>query len=188
MDTPNPTTTIDGLFSGKRRFRVPSYQRAYSWQVGNGDQVGQFLKDLREQDSSHPYYLGHFLFEAGDGTGSFLVIDGQQRLTTIVIFMSCLISECERRGIERLGDVDVAEISETYLKYRIQKFWTVEADEAFFRNRIVERNERAVRTTGRRSERLIAEAADYFASEMGNATGAELDSWFQLLANAVATT
>lgn len=188
MDTPNPTTTFDGLFSGKRRFQVPSYQRAYSWQVGNGDQVGQFLKDLREQDSCHPYYLGHFLFESENASGAFLVIDGQQRLTTIVIFMSCLISECEKRGNRRLGDVETDEIRETYLKHRTQKLWTVEADEAFFRDRIVHQNERAERTTGRRSERFIAEAADFFASEMEKASDAELVSWFHLLANAVATT
>lgn len=57
---------------------MPPYQRAYSWQVGNGDQVGQFLRDLREQDPSHPYYLGHFLFEAGDASNA-MRLDGLEK-------------------------------------------------------------------------------------------------------------
>ena len=188
MDTPNPETTIDSLFSGKRRFCVPAYQRAYSWQVGGGDQVGQFLNDIREQESNHSYYLGHFLFESQDGNGVFQVIDGQQRLTTIVIFMSALVSECERRGIVKLGETEVGEICETYLEHRLQKFWTVDADEAFFRERIVKRNMQAERTTNRRSERLIAAAADFFAREMREVATDELNAWYDVLKNAVATT
>lgn len=188
MDAPNQKTTIDDLFSGKRRFSVPSFQRAYSWQVGNGDQVGQFLRDIREQGAGKQYYLGHFLFECDSGSESLQVVDGQQRLTTTVVFMSCLVSECEKRSIERLGDVDVAEIVETYLEHRGQKFQTVSEDAAFFLNRVIRRDSSATRTTERKSEGCLKAAADFFSAEMTAASTVELVAWYHVLSNAIITT
>ena len=188
MDAPNQTTTIDDLFGGKRRFAVPSYQRAYSWQVEHGDQVGQFLRDIREQEPGRRYYLGHFLFEHDSCDEPLLVVDGQQRLTTTVIFMSCLMAECERRGIERLNDVEMVEIAETYLEHYGQKFLTVKEDAAYFLNRIIKRDVGATRTTERRSEACIQEAADFFAAEMARASTDELIRWYRVLSSARITT
>ncbi len=188
MDIPSQKMTIDNLFSGKRRFSVPSFQRAYSWQVENGDQVGQFLRDIREQTVGKQYYLGHYLFECEHDNESFQVVDGQQRLTTTVIFMSCLVSECERRGIERLGEVDVGEIIETYLEHRVQKFQTVKEDAAFFLQRIVKRDASVTRTTERKSEGCLKAAADFFAKKMAEASTDELAAWYQVLADAIITT
>lgn len=188
MDAPNQITTIDNLFGGKRRFSVPPFQRAYSWQVRNGDQVGQFLRDIREQTPDKQYYLGHFLFECEPGFGEFQVVDGQQRLTTTVIFMSCLVTECESRGIEQLTGVDVEEIRETYLEHRVQKFQTVKEDAAFFFNRVVRRNPAATLTTERKSERCLKEATDFFSAEMARASKEDLETWYRVLAGARITT
>lgn len=85
-------TTINDLFSGNR-IMVPDYQRAYSWNTTEKNENGHvntFLNDLLDyikSGSSAPYYFGHFLFEQKDGH-NFAVIDGQQRLTTISIFLS----------------------------------------------------------------------------------------------------
>lgn len=71
---------------------VPNYQRAYSWETDLTDksqkQVNTFLSDLQDyvnSQTSTPYYLGHFLFKK-NGEYCYDVIDGQQRLTTIIIF------------------------------------------------------------------------------------------------------
>ena len=57
---------------------------------------------LKEQPPGKNYFLGNFLFEldgSGDDTSWHLfVIDGQQRLTTVIIFFSCLVRELDRRG------------------------------------------------------------------------------------------
>lgn len=188
MDIPNQKTTIGNLFAGKRKFAVPSFQRAYSWQVGNGDQVGQFLRDIREQGTGKQYYLGHFLFECASGSDVLQVVDGQQRLTTTVVFMSCLISECEKRGFKRLGEVDVEEISETYLEHRGQKFQTVKEDAAFFLQRIIKRDASATRTTARKSEGCLKAAADFFSTELAAASADELAVWYQVLSDAIITT
>ena len=74
-------------------FEIPEYQRAYSWEK---PQWEQFIEDL--QNVQEKYFLGHFLFE--DGEGCYQVIDGQQRLTTCMIFFSAVVNCFSARGFE----------------------------------------------------------------------------------------
>lgn len=187
MDNPAAVTTIYRLFGQTgRQFAVPPYQRAYSWEVGGKDHVGQFLRDLQEQAPDRKYNLGHFLFERENDR--LLVIDGQQRLTTVVLFMGALAAECNRRGIVRLHGTKVAKIKETYLKHRVQKFKTVPEDSAFFDSRVVDGDAGARCTTGRKSEKRLSKAADFFAAALKNAASEELANWFRAINTAVATT
>src|SRR5664280_1211896 len=87
------STTIKQMIAGNKIF-VPNYQRAYSWETETDKnkskkQVNVFLSDLEDYNKSSihtPYYFGHFLFEEKQ-SNVFGVIDGQQRLTTIIIFL-----------------------------------------------------------------------------------------------------
>jgi hypothetical protein len=187
MEKPNSDTTIYGLFGQTgRQFAVPPFQRAYAWEVDGGKQVVQFLRDIQEQPMDRAYYLGHFLFEGDER--QLLVIDGQQRLTTIVLFMGMLVAECERRGNQQVGGMDVAEIREIYLKHRVQKFKTVPEDASYFDARVVDGKMEARCTTGRRSEKQLAEAVAFFAKAFANAQNSELSQWFTTLNDARITT
>ena len=57
-----PKLTIKQLFNDEEiHFRIPTYQRAYSW----GDtQVKQFLDDIKEQNPEKKYFLGIFCLSA----------------------------------------------------------------------------------------------------------------------------
>lgn len=63
--------------------RVPDYQRAFAWDV---DQIDLFIGDLEEYATKTGYYFGHFIVEA-KSEGPWEVVDGQQRLTTFVLFL-----------------------------------------------------------------------------------------------------
>lgn len=185
------TTTVGELFGSKIQFCVPNYQRAYAWQVDAGVniQVKQFLCDIKEHNISRRYYLGHFLFSKVEADSfKYEVIDGQQRLTTVVIFMSCVISECRNRGLIDIKGIEVDELAEIYLKHRIQKFMTVAEDRIFFEDRIVLMNEGAQRRTNRSSEVRIDEAAKYFSQELKKASNSELEDWCQIIHKAHITT
>jgi len=70
-------------------FIVPSYQRPFSWR--SSSQVRDFWNDLvaaRETRQPH-YYFGSVLF-AGERKSGLrrIVIDGQQRLATLVIYLA----------------------------------------------------------------------------------------------------
>ncbi len=63
--------------------RVPDYQRAYSWEQ---KQIVLFLGDLvKYQGVGKGYYFGHFIAE--NITEHWEIVDGQQRITTFVLFL-----------------------------------------------------------------------------------------------------
>lgn len=95
------TLNLKKVFSNDTLLEIPFYQRHYVW---NNDKENQnwtrFAEDMEAVlDSSRPYFLGALIFkkldvseyEKDNGVGSkFRVIDGQQRLTTISIYMKLL--------------------------------------------------------------------------------------------------
>jgi hypothetical protein len=97
---------LDQIFSSGSTYRIPSYQRPYSWEsLGKSDrdsQVVQMWKDLWEFFKENPsnnkeYFLGSMVIIADpEKVRTFQVIDGQQRLTTLLLLfaaMRCLLLE-----------------------------------------------------------------------------------------------
>lgn len=187
--------TIRNLFEERVQFSIPSYQRAYSWEVDGSvrKHVKQFLLDLEEQHPDKDYYLGHFLFEEDQGCpNTLLVIDGQQRLTTVVIFFSCLIRELKARSTtdEAAGiimELNPQRLDETYLRRDgKRRFTTVESDAGFFDDRILDRT--SLETGDTRSRKRIAHADIYFTKKCKNTDTPTLLRWARLVEGAVITT
>ena len=100
--------TIKQLFEIENiHFKIPDYQRAYSWQEHNW---GQFLEDLKE--CNNHFYLGQFIFEKKDN--AYFVIDGQQRITTLIIFLSVAINILKAQDTENSDYSN--KLFNTYLK------------------------------------------------------------------------
>ena len=64
------------------RVRVPDYQRAFSWEQ---KQIELFLEDLKKYLGTNGYYFGHFIAEKNGEWWD--IVDGQQRITTFVMFL-----------------------------------------------------------------------------------------------------
>ena len=91
----NDTLSLQALFEG-RIFKIPDYQRGYAWEE---QQVGEFLDDLALIDQSRRHYTGTIVLhqpgdarKVEDSEGAHYVtaevVDGQQRLTTIVLLIN----------------------------------------------------------------------------------------------------
>lgn len=100
--------TISGVFNGSRLLEIPFYQRAYVW---GEEQWERFLGDMEFVTASkQPYFLGSIILkqESSGNTWSEVsevrtVIDGQQRLTTMIIFFKAL---CAKIGADKLFERD----------------------------------------------------------------------------------
>lgn len=100
--------TISGVFNGSRLLEIPFYQRAYVW---GEEQWERFLGDMEFVTASkRPYFLGSIILkqESSGNTWSEVsevrtVIDGQQRLTTMIIFFKAL---CAKIGAGKLFERD----------------------------------------------------------------------------------
>lgn len=74
-------------------FEVPFFQRPYVWNEKNWEDL---LTSINEEAASKMPFIGSYIFQSTDDKKTFLVIDGQQRITTLSILIKALI--------DRLGD------------------------------------------------------------------------------------
>lgn len=104
--------TIKELLGSGKQFSIPRFQREYSWDKKNyqeflNDMIGCLeIKDGRLETSN--YFLGTMLFigdysENNDNSKSILVVDGQQRITTITILFSALSDRFKQLGEGKLS-------------------------------------------------------------------------------------
>lgn len=91
---------INGVFNGSRLLEIPFYQRAYVW---DEPQWERFLSDMVYiSQTKRPYFLGSIILkERKTNTWDSIsdirtVIDGQQRLTTLVLFFKVLCLKMNR--------------------------------------------------------------------------------------------
>lgn len=180
------TININKLFDSKnKRFEIPSYQRAYSWE---DRQILQFIEDL--QTATSHYYLGHFLFEhKNDNT--YYIIDGQQRLTTVMIFISCLIQELAKRKANGQSiSVNLDDIKDYYLiddRKGVQRLKTVTDDNNFFFDEIIEPKLNHAQEADTASKKRIRNAKNKFFEAFTNVETTEIERWYTLVENAVIT-
>ncbi|MFM5212355.1 MULTISPECIES: DUF262 domain-containing protein [Aeromonas] len=85
--------SIRALLEDSARYLVPMYQRNYAWGEGEITQLLQDVLDYQQKSASgkgpQTYYIGTLVvFARGDG--SFEVIDGQQRFTTLSLLANWL--------------------------------------------------------------------------------------------------
>jgi hypothetical protein len=101
--------TVEGLLSlGTAQFEVPPFQRTYSWGT---DEINQLIEDVfGESPELHnnelPYFLGSIVLATKENgaSGPDLILDGQQRITTLSLIISVLIHKLDESGTEDVSD------------------------------------------------------------------------------------
>lgn len=186
------STTVKQMLAGNKIF-VPSYQRAYSWEteldkINSPKQTNVFLSDLEEYNISFtksPYYFGHFLFEDKEDN-KFGIIDGQQRLTTIVIFLSALFSRLEE--IRPLKEKEQETYEDIIKRNSTYRFETVDYDDRFFKDCVIEQTKKDRNNIKTVSAKRIAIAFDFFTNELANKNEVYLLKMLDTIQNASCTT
>lgn len=94
------------IFNTSKKFLVPDYQRKYAWTKNQLDQLWDDFKNtyencyddkinLKHINEQRPHFLGAIVLTILENE-NYEIIDGQQRLTTICIFMKILLEISER--------------------------------------------------------------------------------------------
>jgi uncharacterized protein with ParB-like and HNH nuclease domain len=169
----NIDATIFQLFSNANNIRIPAYQRAYSWEEKH---CSQFFEDLLEQNGKK-YYLGQFLFEKNGNT--LFIIDGQQRLTTTVIFMSAIAKILHEKR------ADTESIRKTYLT---DGFKTIDDDQIIFKKVTQKHFVSTIDDTETISQKRIIEAFVLFEQKLRELNVEDLETIRHALEHAVITT
>lgn len=80
--------TISSIFSCDGIYKIPNYQRQYSWTDEQLEVLWDDLYESYQNNSNSCYFLGSIVVAK---TGDYLeLIDGQQRITTLMIMMDVL--------------------------------------------------------------------------------------------------
>ena len=95
---PIQTFKVQALFENKQTYIIPMYQRNYAWGEKEIDQLILDIQDYQKQtdqlnqgqtQENKKYYIGTLVvFERSNGT--YEIIDGQQRFTTLTLLAICL--------------------------------------------------------------------------------------------------
>lgn len=164
---------IKSLFTSSKKIRIPAYQRAFSWEI---KQCTQFIEDLIEQKGKR-YYLGQFLFEEEGDT--LYIIDGQQRLTTTIIFISAITKIKNDRGENTATESNI---------YLTDVFKTIEDDQLIFKKITQKHLVSLIDDTETISQKRIIDAFNFFESKLSSMDSESIDSIFSTLENAVIST
>lgn len=70
-------------------FRIPEYQRAYSWNISNCDKLWQDVESYISQGAEDPYFFGTIIIDCSMD-GYLNLIDGQQRTTTFLLLLKAM--------------------------------------------------------------------------------------------------
>ena len=114
-------TNLRSILEGNKQFLVPLFQRTYSWDKKEWDTLWNDLEELREETHQRNHFIGSAVTipqdSAASGVAKSLLIDGQQRITTILIILALLRDRAKELPESNLGD----EFNDSFLANRYKK-------------------------------------------------------------------
>lgn len=185
------SSTIRSMLANNR-IVVPAYQRAYAWDTpadgsSRASQTQVFLSDLeayRNSNSRSPYYFGHFLFEQTHG--EYRVIDGQQRLTTITLFLAALFACLQAK---RALTEDEQDSYKDMIKRESQiRFKTVAYDNQTFVDYVINQTRTAAPASLTTSAQRLINAFDFFKKKLSAQSEAYLTDMLRIVSHASCST
>lgn len=116
-------TKIDEYFTGEKTlFLIPLYQRKYAWQRKHCERLFTDLINVSKENRRSHFFGSIVSIKANEVDDDLLIIDGQQRITTISLLILAAIKaykdghiECER------GDEYIKDMANKYLKAKYRK-------------------------------------------------------------------
>jgi len=108
-------TKLQDIIEGTKQYVIPLFQRTYSWTPKEWEVLWNDLVELCEMENPRTHFIGSIVnmptVSVPEGVAKYLLIDGQQRLTTIFILLTLLRNKARENLNTRFAD----EINNTLL-------------------------------------------------------------------------
>ena len=107
----NDHDVLSILMGSSKRYFIPVYQRKYSWDTGNCERLFyDTLRLTRKEDKEEKHFFGSIVdvHLKGGNKDDFVIIDGQQRLTTVSLMLIAL-RKAIKNGKIRVVDNSISE-------------------------------------------------------------------------------
>ena len=168
------TVSLSDIIGNGKVYKVPPYQRDYSWKQDHWEDLWMDIFNILDTDSIH--YMGSIVLQ-NKGEKKFSVIDGQQRLSTLTLIVLStikLIQDLINKGIDKdnnkerislltkkfLGDKDPASL--TYSA----KLELNENNNSFFQTHLMVFRNPLNEKTLKDSDKLLWQAYNFFLGKL----------------------
>ena len=91
MNFSTVNSTFRQLIGNGVNYRVPLFQRDYSWENEEWDDLWEDLVSLLGTEIEPSHYMGYLVLKSKDSR-NFEIIDGQQRITTLSLLMLAAVA------------------------------------------------------------------------------------------------
>lgn len=188
------TVNLNDILGNGKIYRVPQFQRDYSWEQDNWEDLWNDIELAAESKSAH--YMGSVVLQSTTGK-EFSIIDGQQRFTTLSILTLAIIDAIQKladRGIEVAENKERVDIlmrqyigqkDPTSLSYS-SKLFLNENNDGFFQNRLIGFKDPINIRKLSDSEKLMWEASLFFKQKIAvkfkNSNGGDYASFLNNVA------
>lgn len=133
---------------------IPRFQRPYSWEKDN---VQDFWKDIAES-GGEDYFIGSMVVYKVSPGNDLYIIDGQQRLTTITIFLSLIRDKFKENGFDNLATAIQNLVQRTDIDAKERYILNTETSFPFFQEYIQKMGQPKIDIKPSPEERLLKQA------------------------------
>ncbi|MBI4650958.1 DUF262 domain-containing protein [Candidatus Desantisbacteria bacterium] len=163
------TASWGELIKNGRTFLVPRFQRDYSWEEEHWDDLWYDLINLDEEEF---HYMGYLVLQ-NKLTNEYIIIDGQQRLTTLSIIALAviqLITELIENDVDRKNNEERKKLlMDSFLGYKDpasliakSKLTLNRNNNDFYQSYLMRLRKPTTKSKLKPSERLLIDAFEYF--------------------------
>lgn len=175
------------LIIGDRIFQIPVYQRNYSW---DKEELVDLWDDLLYLAPNKKHYFGTILMKKADdkkyGLKTFEIydiIDGQQRIATVLILLREIISHLKSFSDENAEEL--LKLEQEYLRYKdIYKLELLGEDNSFFRDYVIDDSVYPDATLTP-SQRRLKEAKSFFREKLAEIKKSEPSTFVDVLSGLI---
>ncbi|MFD1625742.1 DUF262 domain-containing protein [Azospirillum griseum] len=168
--------TFRKLMGNGLTYRVPRFQRDYSWGEEEWDDLWQDILGTVKDGGEPAHYMGYLVLQSADDK-MFDVIDGQQRLTTLNIVVLAALRHLKRL-LEQGRDVEATQqrldgLRQTYIGYldpvtlvARSKLSLNRNNDTYFQTYLVPLSENPPQRKNKTSENALRKAYEWFSKAL----------------------
>jgi uncharacterized protein with ParB-like and HNH nuclease domain len=190
MDTKNQT--FQEIMGNGHKYSVPAYQRDYSWDKEQWEDLWADIQAVFDSDQQH--YMGYVVLQSGPDK-EYKIIDGQQRLTTL----SLIILAALRRIQELIDEGNDVEGNQTRQEVIRSKYIgaidsvSLQTENKLTLNRNNNTSFRQIssdlkgllKRKLKRTNRLMSDAFDFFYKNFNKKTSKEIATFIEKMTDAM---
>ena len=170
------TLSFNDIIGNGKIYKVPDFQRDYSWDEDNWEDLWNDILTINENDESH--YMGSIVL-LNKGDSNYQIIDGQQRFTTLSIISLAVISKLKELALSDIEKEENTERVDLLMKDYIgqkdsvsltysSKLFLNENNDSFYQRRLLAFSKPINIKKLLDSEKLLWKSYEFFTNKINN--------------------